>query len=114
MISNRVTRVQRSGTTGGRPRGATRQAGYDDQSYPASVISGPFRTLAGPGARASVGGVSTDEETVTCDFCGRQAPASATLTWTVAVENGRQRRFCDTCSRAHLRAMEGKLDSEFW
>jgi hypothetical protein len=54
------------------------------------------------------------EETLTCDFCGRQAPAAQTLTWTVSVENGRRRRYCDECSRSHLRAMEGKLDSEFW
>jgi hypothetical protein len=51
---------------------------------------------------------------VTCDFCGTQAPESETLTWTVAVENGRHRAFCDTCSRTHLRAMESKLDSEWW
>ena len=51
----------------------------------------------------------------TCDFCGKQeSDEAATLTWTVAVENGRRRTFCDTCSRAHLRAMEGKLDSEWW
>ena len=53
-------------------------------------------------------------DTVTCDFCGVQSDAAAALSWTVAVENGRQRRFCDTCSRTHLRAMEGKLDSEWW
>jgi hypothetical protein len=51
----------------------------------------------------------------TCDFCGRQEPDEAkTLTWTLAVENGRRRVFCDRCSRDHLRSMEGKLDSEFW
>jgi hypothetical protein len=53
-------------------------------------------------------------ETVTCDFCGTQTDAAAALSWTVAVENGRRRRFCDSCSRTHLRAMEGKLDSEHW
>ena len=47
----------------------------------------------------------------TCDFCGRQAEDAETLTWTTSVENGRHRTFCDTCSREHLRAMEGKLDS---
>jgi len=36
------------------------------------------------------------------------------LTWTTAVENGRHRTFCDACSRDNLRAMEGKLDSEWW
>jgi hypothetical protein len=54
---------------------------------------------------------------LTCDFCGTRAEddeESATLTWTTSVENGRLRRYCDRCSREHLRAMEGKLDSEFW
>ncbi len=51
----------------------------------------------------------------TCDFCGKQAEDDATtLTWSVAVENGRPRTFCETCSREHLRAMESKLDSEWW
>ena len=50
----------------------------------------------------------------TCDFCGRTAEDAETLTWTTSVENGRHRTYCDTCSREHLRAMEGKLDSEWW
>jgi hypothetical protein len=51
---------------------------------------------------------------VTCDLCGRTSPAADTLSWTVSVEQGRRRRYCDECSRTHLRAMEGKLDSEHW
>ena len=54
------------------------------------------------------------EDLVVCDFCGRQATAAAALTWTTSVEDGRHKMFCDECSRTHLRAMEGKLDSEFW
>jgi hypothetical protein len=51
----------------------------------------------------------------TCDFCGRQESDEATtLTWTTSVEKGRKRVYCDACSRQHLRAMEGKLDTEFW
>ena len=53
-------------------------------------------------------------ELVTCAFCGTQAPDGETLTWTTAVEIGRRRGFCDACSRQHLRAMESKLDSEWW
>ena len=52
---------------------------------------------------------------VTCDLCGTTAPADdLPLTWTTAVENGRDRVFCTTCSREHLRAIESKLDSEWW
>ena len=36
------------------------------------------------------------------------------LSWTTAIENGHPRTFCASCSREHLRAMEGKLDSEWW
>lgn len=52
---------------------------------------------------------------LTCDYCGRTAPEGAeTLTWTTAVEQGRRKTFCEECSREHLRAMEGKLDSAWW
>lgn len=62
------------------------------------------------GASSYAGGVSA-----TCDFCGVAAPGDELpLTWTTAVENGRERRFCDRCSREHLRSMEAKLDSEWW
>ena len=51
----------------------------------------------------------------TCDFCGRQETDDAvTLSWTTSVEKGRKKVYCDTCSRQYLRAMEGKLDTEFW
>jgi hypothetical protein len=52
---------------------------------------------------------------VTCHRCGVSAPEDGPpLTWTSAVENGRTRYFCDRCSRENLRAIEGKLDSEWW
>lgn len=51
----------------------------------------------------------------TCDFCGAAASGDVLpLTWTTAVENGRRRTFCEDCSREHLRAIESKLDSEWW
>ncbi|MDP3968035.1 MAG: hypothetical protein Q8Q02_07110 [Nocardioides sp.] len=50
----------------------------------------------------------------TCDFCGTTVAGEAPLTWATAVEDGRTKRFCDRCSREHLRAMEAKLDSEHW
>ena len=55
-----------------------------------------------------------EDETVTCSYCGTQAPVAETLSWTTAVERGRRQAFCVTCSRENLRAMEGKLDSEWW
>jgi hypothetical protein len=36
------------------------------------------------------------------------------LTWTSATERGRLQWYCDQCSREHLRAMEGNLDSAWW
>lgn len=49
-----------------------------------------------------------------CDWCGRQATLVESLSWSTSVEQGRAKTYCDTCSRTHLRSMEGKLDSEFW
>ena len=55
------------------------------------------------------------QQPLTCDFCGRQErDPAATLAWSTAVEGGRRRTYCVECSRTHLRAMEGKLDSEYW
>lgn len=52
---------------------------------------------------------------LTCDFCGCQADeGAATLTWSFAMENDRKMAFCEQCSRQNVRAMEGKLDSEYW
>lgn len=52
---------------------------------------------------------------VTCDNCGRsEDEETAALRWSTAVERGRRLRYCETCSREHLRSMEGKLDPEHW
>lgn len=52
---------------------------------------------------------------LTCASCGATAEEGpATLTWSTAVERGRLQHHCTVCSRTHLRAMEGKLDSEYW
>ena len=87
----------------------TIEAGYDDHSsYPASFVS-PLHVLPLRPSGTTLGSVKT------CDFCGKQADDdAAALTWTTAVENGRKRSFCETCSREHLRAMESQLDSEWW
>lgn len=54
-------------------------------------------------------------ETLTCHWCGRTSDDAADLlTWTSAVENDRTVHFCTACSREHLRAIEGKLDSAWW
>ena len=55
---------------------------------------------------------------VTCSFCGAVEESASDdappITWTTAVENGQRKVFCERCSREHLRAMESKLDSEWW
>jgi hypothetical protein len=85
---------------------------------------GPDRPIVGPALpaflryaewrRAYAGRVNVSVS-ITCDFCGRQVEGEEPpLTWTTSVERGRVRRYCDQCSRAHLRSMEAKLDSEWW
>ncbi|MFE0423082.1 hypothetical protein [Streptomyces sp. NPDC058953] len=56
----------------------------------------------------------TGAETVVCSRCGRDAPGPTPLTWTCSMENGTRHHFCDTCARANLRAIEGRLDSTWW
>jgi hypothetical protein len=73
-----------------------------------TLLRTPVRLPADRAARGYVGVVRT------CDFCGRQAEDAETMTWIVSVENGRRKTYCDTCSREHLRAIESKLDAEWW
>lgn len=53
---------------------------------------------------------------VTCALCGTAAGESDVppLTWTSATERGRLQHLCARCSRENLRAMEAKLDPEWW
>ena len=85
-------------------------AGDAGSRWPARPLGDvPAIVASGAVGRASVGGVWT------CEFCGRQeGGVVALLTWTTSVENGRRRTYCDQCSRTHLRAIESKLDSEWW
>lgn len=53
-------------------------------------------------------------ETRVCSGCGAVATGGEALTWLCSVENGARRYFCDTCSRTHLRSVEGRLDSTWW
>jgi hypothetical protein len=78
-------------------------AGANSTGYDLRVVPG----VVSLGARFA--GVKT------CDFCGRQeADDAKTLAWSTAVEGGRAKTYCESCSRENLRAMEGKLDSEYW
>lgn len=64
------------------------------------------------------GVIGGEDDTLTCATCGATASgedvAAARLTWARGVENGRPVWTCDTCSRTHLRSIEGKLDSSWW
>lgn len=53
--------------------------------------------------------------TVTCLLCGAVPPGDGVpLTWTTAVERGRTVHYCERCSRENLRAIEGRLDSDWF
>jgi hypothetical protein len=75
------------------------------------VFAGARYDIVVPGSRACGARLTWVR---TCDFCGKQADDSDTMSWTTSVENGRRRSYCDDCSRDHLRAIEGKLDAEWW
>ncbi|AXK37011.1 hypothetical protein DVA86_01640 [Streptomyces armeniacus] len=60
--------------------------------------------------------VKVDEKTTgrtVCALCGTTAEETP-VTWVCSVENGDRRYFCEECSRAHLRAIEGRIDSSWW
>jgi len=56
----------------------------------------------------------TDASPVTCSLCDRQALGPAPLGWSSATDRHGTTWTCESCTRQHLRAMEAKLDEEFW
>ncbi|GAB2816025.1 hypothetical protein GCM10027073_54710 [Streptomyces chlorus] len=48
-----------------------------------------------------------------CARCGVTAEGPQP-TWALSVENGTRRHYCEACSREHLRAIEGRLDAQWW
>jgi hypothetical protein len=74
-------------------------------------------TAGGQGAgEHRAAGEAAAGEAMTCATCGAQPgdAAVARLSWARGVENGREVWTCETCSRQHLRSIEGKLDSSWW
>ena len=72
-----------------------------------------------PAGGATDAGSTASEPRPVCATCGTtpvddDAAALARITWARGVENGRDVWTCDTCSRRHLRSIEGKLDSAWW
>ncbi|MGW8355276.1 hypothetical protein [Streptomyces wedmorensis] len=53
------------------------------------------------------------EEPVSCARCGRTADLLP-VTWTCSVENGRREYICDECARDNLRAIEARLNPNWW
>lgn len=55
-------------------------------------------------------------EEIVCVRCGArpQDPQEAGASWSFGTERGRVVWSCPECTRANARAIEGKLDSEWW
>ncbi|CAA9345489.1 MAG: hypothetical protein AVDCRST_MAG07-2645 [uncultured Frankineae bacterium] len=51
---------------------------------------------------------------MTCGVCGATAAAPAPLTWSTARGPEGRSVCCPSCTRAHVRAMEAKLDEAHW
>ena len=62
--------------------------------------------------------MSSVEHPMVCVSCGSVPPpggeAGARATWAMALEGGRVAWTCVTCTREHLRSIEGKLDPDWW
>jgi DNA-directed RNA polymerase subunit RPC12/RpoP len=59
------------------------------------------------------GSAAAEPQPLVCARCGTRAEGPQP-TWTFSVENGVPQYFCDACSRENLRAIEGRLDSDWW
>ncbi|MYU33430.1 hypothetical protein GTW52_09955 [Streptomyces sp. SID8358] len=64
---------------------------------------------------SAVSDSGANDERPLCVRCGRAADDdTAPATWVCSVEGGRRQYLCEGCARAHIRAIEGRLDSDRW
>jgi hypothetical protein len=55
------------------------------------------------------------EPAVVCAVCGTSAPdGEPPLTWSTQLGRRGVELVCDRCTRENVRAIEGKLESEWW
>ncbi|MEW2078516.1 hypothetical protein ACFZAG_10570 [Streptomyces sp. NPDC012403] len=67
-----------------------------------------------PGGSDDGGSAAGPEpEPLVCARCGTRAEGPQP-TWTFSVEDGARRHYCEACSRDNLRAIEGRLDAQWW
>ncbi len=75
---------------------------------------GVGRTAAYPVGMSAATDGPVPSMSVTCTQCGAMAE-TAPLTWLLEVDPQRGRVWiCDRCARTHLRAIEAKLEPEWW
>lgn len=58
-----------------------------------------------------------ERETKHCSGCGMSgtcAPGASPDGWSFGFENGRTTFTCATCIRSNIRAIEGKLSTDWW
>ncbi|MFE7931415.1 hypothetical protein ACFU6S_22350 [Streptomyces sp. NPDC057456] len=70
--------------------------------------------MTSPPGDGDPGGSPTEPRPLVCARCGARAEEPPPVTWTCSVENGVRCYFCEACARENLRAIEGRLDSEWW
>ena len=75
-------------------------------------------TSTDPGTdRGADPGLDQERPGVTCARCGDSAEGLP-LTWSTAVQQRGARRsvvrYCERCSRENVRAIEGRLDEQWW
>lgn len=87
------------------PRGASGRAGRTVRRYRRRMTSHP-----GDSDNRSR---AAEPESLVCARCGARAEGPQP-TWTFSVEQGEPRHYCEVCSRENLRAIEGRLDSQWW
>ena len=55
-----------------------------------------------------------DPSTWTCSVCGTTVTGEPPLTWSTSTGPRGRTHVCDRCTRDNVRAIEAKLDEEWW
>lgn len=96
----------------GRAQGAEAQSGARDPQ-PALDAAAEAWPAGRPTSNAEEPKVPADASRI-CQVCGRQATDAELLSWVMDRRAGKVSWTCARCAAANIRALEAKLEPEWW
>ena len=91
-----------------------RGAWYCGAGWVAMAIVNEEQAAVTPAERPALGSGAGDESGPSCQTCGHTGSGAELLQWVMDRRAGKVSWTCPTCAATNIRALEAKLEPEWW